>query len=276
MWGRVLLGIAVVVATIGVVALAAEPAGNTPPPVTVIRTVPATSSSAATAPPIEKPRTSHPPSGPKAAPAAESSRSAAGAPTFFIARLRAGSRVTVWRPPRGQVAAVAGPRTEFGSPVAFAVVKRRGAWLGVATPDLPNGSLGWIRRDRRVELQWTRYSLSVDLSSRTLSLRYGSGTVGRFLVTVGGPGSRTPIGRFGTTDALRFRASPFYGCCALALSGRQTHLPPGWIGGDRIAIHGTAGPVGGAESHGCLRATDATMRTLFRHVPLGAPVFIRR
>jgi hypothetical protein len=271
MWSRLLIGIVVSAATIGaVVALAAEPGDDRLPPVTVIRTVPS-------APPVDKSQVSHPPSGSEAAPAGKSARSAAPGHTFFIARLRAGSRVTVWRAPRGRIAGVVGPETEFGSPVAFSVVKERGGWLGVATSDLPNGRLGWIRRDpRRVYLQWTRYSLSVDLSARALSLRYGDGTIGRFVVTVGGPGSETPTGRFGITDALRFDSSPFYGCCALALSGRQTRLPQGWLGGDRIAIHGTPGPVGGAESHGCLRATDATMRILFRHVPLGAPVFVHQ
>lgn len=254
MWSRLLIGIGIAAATIGAaLALAAETGDDLSPPMTVIRTVPA------------------------APPPPESARGAHPGPTFTIARLRTGSRVTVWRAPGGRIAGVAEPETDFGSPVVFSVVKERGAWLGVATPELSNGRLGWIRRDpRRVYLQWTRYSLSVDLSARALTLRHGDGTVGRFLVTVGGPGSETPVGRFGITDALRFRNSPFYGCCALALSGRQARLPPGWLGGDRIAIHGTAGPVGGAESHGCLRATDATMRTLFRHVPLGAPVFVRR
>ena len=99
--------------------------------------------------------------------------------------------------------------------------------------------------------------------------------VGRFVVTVGGPGTETPPGRYGVTDGVSFDESPFYGCCALALSGHQSHeLPAGWIGGNRLAIHGTPGTVGNAESLGCIRATDETMRFLFARVPLGAPVFI--
>ena len=54
----------------------------------------------------------------------------------------------------------------------------------------------------------------------------------------------------------------------------QTSLPSDWIGGDRLAIHGTTGAVGAAESHGCIRATDATMRLLFECIPLGTPVFV--
>ena len=52
-------------------------------------------------------------------------------------------------------------------------------------------------------------------------------------------------------------------------------LPSGWLGGNRIAIHGTSGPLGVAASHGCVRAADADVRALVRSVPLGTPVFIR-
>jgi hypothetical protein len=196
-------------------------------------------------------------------------------PSFAIARLRPGSSAQMWSAPGGRLVETLGPRTEFGSPVILAVVRTRPGWLGVATPDLANGHLGWVRRDPlRFDLYWTKYSLHADLSGLSLSLRYGARTISTFLVTVGAPGSSTPVGRYGITDALSFDESPFYGCCALALSGHQTHLPEGWIGGDRLAIHGTPGPVGGAESHGCIRATDATMRALFRRVPLGTPVFV--
>jgi len=196
-------------------------------------------------------------------------------PAFAIARLREGARAALWSEPGGRRVQTLGSQTEFGSPVVLAVVKRRGAWLGVSAPDLPQDRLGWIRRDPvRFDLHWTRYSLHVDLSKRILSLRYASSAVGSFPVTVGAPGLETPVGRYGVTDALRFDESPSYGCCALALSGSQTGLPEDWEGGDRLAIHGTPGPVGGAESHGCIRATDATMRELFRRIPLGTPVFV--
>jgi hypothetical protein len=183
--------------------------------------------------------------------------------------------VALWSTPGGDLVETLGPRTQFGSPVVLSVVKSRGGWLGVSTPDMPNGRLGWIRRDPlHLDLYWTKYSLHLDLSGRSLSLRYGKGTVGRFPVTVGAPEWETPVGRYGITDALSFDENPFYGCCALALSGRQTRLPEDWPGGDRLAIHATSGPVGGAESHGCIRATDATMREIFSRVPLGTPVFV--
>jgi lipoprotein-anchoring transpeptidase ErfK/SrfK len=156
------------------------------------------------------------------------------------------------------------------------VVATKPGWLGVSTPELPNGNLGWIARDpTKVDVYWTRYSLHASLAGRSLELRYGHKVVSRFEVTVGGPGTETPPGRYGVTDGVSFDESPYYGCCALALSGHQyAELPAGWIGGNRLAIHGTPGAVGGAESLGCIRATDETMHYLFARVPLGTPVFI--
>jgi hypothetical protein len=195
---------------------------------------------------------------------------------FAIAHIREGEKVDLRAAPGGPVLAKLGDETEFGSPVSFSVVETKPGWLGVTAPELPNGELGWIARDpSRVDVYWTRFSLHASLSGRDLELRYGHRVVGRFAVTVGGPGTETPPGRYGITDGVSFDESPYYGCCALALSGHQyAALPSGWIGGNRLAIHGTPGEVGGAESLGCIRATDATMRYLFARVPLGTPVFI--
>jgi hypothetical protein len=195
---------------------------------------------------------------------------------FAIAHVREGAHVTLRSDPGGSVVARLGPKTEFGSPQSFSVVATKPGWLGVTAPELPNGELGWIARDpRRVNVFWTRWSIHASLVGRSLELRYGHLAVRRFAVTIGGPGTETPPGRYGITDGISFHESPYYGCCALALSGHQTApLPAGWIGGNRLAIHGTPGAVGNAESLGCIRATDETMRYLFHRVPLGAPVFI--
>jgi lipoprotein-anchoring transpeptidase ErfK/SrfK len=195
---------------------------------------------------------------------------------FAIAHVREGEKVELHSEPGGPVVVTLGPKTEFGSPASFSVVATKPGWLGVTAPELPNGELGWIARDpTKVDVYWTRYSLHASLAGRELELRYGHKVVDRFPVTVGGPGTETPPGRYGVTDGVSFDESPYYGCCALALSGHQyAELPAGWIGGNRLAIHGTPGAVGGAESLGCIRATDETMRYLFARVPLGTPVFI--
>ena len=198
-----------------------------------------------------------------------------GGSYFAIVRVNPSARVALHAAPGGKLIDVLGDESEFGSPLVLGVAQQRGQWLGVTTPLRPNNTPGWVRLDRRdLDLYWTRYSLTVRLPERSLELRYGRRLLNTYPVTVGGSGSTTPIGRFSITDALEFDGSPDYGCCALALSGRQESLPPGWLGGDRIAIHGTLGPVGAAESHGCIRATDATMRFIFRRVPLGTPVFV--
>jgi L,D-transpeptidase catalytic domain len=197
-------------------------------------------------------------------------------PRFAILEVRRGAHVPLRASPGGALVKSLSANSEFGSPQVLGVARRRGPWLGVITPLRPNGKLGWVRFDTaRLWLYWTRYSLQARLSERILELRYGRRVLDRYRITVGAPGSDTPKGRFAITDALNFGHSPYYGCCALALSGHQENLPPGWIGGDRIAIHGTPGPVGEAASHGCIRATDHAMRALFRRVPLGTPVFVR-
>jgi lipoprotein-anchoring transpeptidase ErfK/SrfK len=96
-------------------------------------------------------------------------------------------------------------------------------------------------------------------------------------VAVGRPGTETPLGRFAVTDLLLTgRPDSPYGCCALALSGHQTKLLPGWPGGDRLAIHATPNPetVGKEASLGCMRAHTHDIRALMRRVPLGAPVVV--
>jgi hypothetical protein len=201
----------------------------------------------------------------------------AGGPRFAIARVQSGDRIELHDAPGGSVLETVGGRTEFGSVRTFWVAKVRGNWFGVPTSELPNGELAWIENDEsRLDVLETRYSITVDLSERMLELRYGRRVLDRIPVTVGSPSSPTPLGSYSVTDGLAGPGvGPYYGCCVLALSGHQPELPPDWIGGDRIAIHGTPDPVGGAASAGCLRASDPDLVSLFARVPLGAPVFIR-
>ena len=173
-----------------------------------------------------------------------------------------------------------GSTTEFGTPRVLAVAARRDGWLGVVATERPNNRLGWVRRDNpALKLRRTGWSLHADLSDRTLTLRKHGRRVHRLSVAIGRPGSETPTGRFAVTDKLSgSQFGPYYGCCILALSGHQPKTPPGWTGGNRLAIHGTDAPstIGMAASAGCLRASDADLRLLMAKVPLGATVFIRR
>ena len=182
--------------------------------------------------------------------------------------------------PGAPVVARAGTRTEFGSPTALAVAARRGRWLGVETSAVPNRKLAWVDGSSKALARvHTKVSLHVDLDRLLLTLRKGSRVVERARVGAGSSSSPTPTGRFAVTDKLPGgRFSPAYGCCVLALSGRQTHLPSGWTGGDRLAIHGTDSPgtIAARASAGCLHARDKDLKPLMRRVPLGTPVFISR
>jgi lipoprotein-anchoring transpeptidase ErfK/SrfK len=177
------------------------------------------------------------------------------------------------------VLARVGAKTQFGSPTVLAVAEQRGGWLGVASTDLPNGRLGWLKaRSGSFERHRTPLAIRIDLSQRRLTLRSRGRVVRRATVGIGRPGSDTPTGRFSITDKIPgSRYGAYYGCCILALSGHQTNTPAGWRGGDRLAIHGTDKPssIGVPSSAGCLHAATRDLRALMRRVPLGTPVLIR-
>ena len=199
--------------------------------------------------------------------------------SYSIARVRAGRTVALRARPGGRSVKRLSSRTEFGSRRFLAVAERRGRWLGVVSAERPNGRLGWVDGSARALTPYrTAISVHADLSRRRVELRDGGRVVRRFAVGIGRADYRTPTGRFAVTDKLSGRAyGGTYGCCIVALSGHQIKLPPGWPGGDRLALHGTRdqASIGNAASTGCLRGSDRDLRALLRRVPLGAPVFIR-
>ena len=196
-------------------------------------------------------------------------------PGTLIARVRPGRTVAVRLSPSGPIVAWLSSRTEFGSPQTFAVTRMLpGRRFRVVSTALGNSRVGWISaRPGELRLTRTRLTLDVDLSRRLLRVRSGARVLRSFRVGIGAGATPTPVGRFAVTDKLNGAAySPAYGCCILALSAHQTHLPSGWTGGNRIAIHG--GSTAGAVSNGCLHASTAALRYLMRLVPLGARVVI--
>jgi hypothetical protein len=195
----------------------------------------------------------------------------------LVAEVPPGESVVVRDRPGGRIVTRLPARTEFGSRQAFAVLDRRDGWLGVSTTALPNDRLGWIDpAGERLAYRRTRVELRADLSRRELSVVSDGRVARRMRVTIGSPSSPTPTGRFAVTDKLRGADfGSYYGCCILALSGRQPNLPPGWRGGDLLAIHG--GPswsLGGELSAGCLHAGETDLRWLMRRIPLGTPITI--
>ncbi len=192
--------------------------------------------------------------------------------------LKVSAQVALRQRPGGDAVAVVGPTTEFGSPRVLSVAASRGRWLGVVTDEQPNGKLAWVdRKSAGLHTSRTTVSLHADLSERTLVLQRGGKTLRRVKVAVGNSSSPTPPGRYAVTDKMPGnRYGAYYGCCILALSGHQVNPPPGWTGGNRLAIHGTDNPatIGTPASAGCLRAADADLQALMSAVPLGTPVFV--
>jgi hypothetical protein len=200
-------------------------------------------------------------------------------PAHLVAYVRMGASVTLRGRPYGTPLASVGSKTPFGSPRALSVAHREGPWLGVTEAGYGANRLVWIdTRAGGLRYAHTREEIDVDVSSRRLVLRRDGRVVRSLKIGVGRPGSPTPTGRFAVTDKLPGGTyGSYYGCCILALSATQPHLPAGWRGGNRIAIHGTPSPsdFGRAVSAGCLHASDRNLRFLMRSVPLGTPVVIQ-
>ena len=110
--------------------------------------------------------------------------------------------------PGGPRAIQVGAETEFGSRRVLAVAAQRGDWLGLVTSERPNNELAWVRRgNRSLTLRRTRFSLHVDLSAHTLTLRRGGRRVHRMSVAVGRPGSPGFSGVAARADRDLLRAS---------------------------------------------------------------------
>jgi hypothetical protein len=179
--------------------------------------------------------------------------------------------------PGGKALVRVGPRGPLGGPLVFGVVGIRGSWVELTAEALPNGRYGWARFGRDVSVQPVEWTLRASLSRRELSVLRDGRLVRTIPVGIGAPGSPTPTGRFAVAEKVTGPFGPAYGCCILALTARQPHLPPGW--NTRItyyvAIHAGSGQ-GAAVSAGCLHATEADVRYLMRTLPLGTSVRILR
>jgi len=183
----------------------------------------------------------------------------------------------LYKEPGGRPRIHLAKRTEWGSRRVLGVVLRRGDWVAVQAPELENGELAWLSTNR-ARLDCVPWSIRADLSRRMLYVRHDGRVVRRFQIAIGRRGNSTPTGRFAVTDKLRVTdpESP-YGCCVLALTGHQNRLPPGWPGGDRLAIHATRelSSIGKPASLGCMRITSVQARWLIKTIPAGSPVFVR-
>ena len=226
--------------------------------------------------PAKPPKPAAPPKRPEKKKAKKKDPPPAEPATTPIVWTQPGMSVEVRDAPNGALVQTQGPETEFGSPTVFSVQRERKRWLGVSTPLVPNGELGWIRADPGTLVAGhVDLSIEVDLSDRTTTLMQGDEVVRSWSVAIGEPDTPTPTGTFAVTDTFIGGLNPVYGCCAVAISATQPYLPSTWMGGNRIAFHGTGGPLGVAASNGCIRSADSDVLALVETVPLGTPVTIR-
>jgi lipoprotein-anchoring transpeptidase ErfK/SrfK len=150
------------------------------------------------------------------------------------------------------------------------------SWVRVRLSILPNGSTGWILRDRLGELHTVRTRVVVDRARLTLTLLRDRRPILRAPVGVGTRRWPTPAGAFYVRQRLAGFGDPFYGPVAFGLSARSSVLTD-WPGGGYVGIHGTDAPdlLPGRVSHGCIRMRNADITRLARRMPLGTPVTIR-
>jgi lipoprotein-anchoring transpeptidase ErfK/SrfK len=190
-----------------------------------------------------------------------------------------------WARPRLQSARqahlVATQTSWSGGPQALLVLgsATRGGreWLKVLLPTRPNGTAGWILRDKAV-LSQSRYWIHVATATRRVTVYRDGRRVRSFRAVVGAPGTPTPHTLAAIYERNR-QPNPraFLGPWALALTALSNVLKSYGGGPGRVAIHGRAGaslrdPLGSARSHGCIRISNRDVEWLAREIPVGTPV----
>lgn len=202
------------------------------------------------------------------------------APTQAVATLTAGH--AVYGAPNGRrVGTVLRDRPITGEATTLPVLAVRSGprneWLLVRLPGRPNGHSGWIKAIH-TRLWAIRWHIVVALGQRTARVYYAGRLVRKWLVVVGAPSSPTPIGQFFVEENIAeppsFPGSPY----ALATSARSNVYTEFDGGPGQVALHGVGGGLGGtpgqAESHGCVRFTNADITWLAARIYPGTPVTI--
>jgi lipoprotein-anchoring transpeptidase ErfK/SrfK len=145
----------------------------------------------------------------------------------------------------------------------------------VSIPYVAGTPTGWIAL-RGLELTTTDISVEADRSSHELVVRRAGEVILRAPAATGAASSPTPTGSYFVTDRVAFPRGGALGTFAFGISGIQPNLPPGWDGGDQLAIHGTDDPasIGTSASAGCLRVSERVLDRLRPLLGLGTPVVI--
>lgn len=155
-------------------------------------------------------------------------------------------------------------------------LSRDGRFGLVDVPYVAEPASGWIRL-RGLERSRTPISVVADLSDHRIVVRRGERVLFRAPAATGAAISPTPTGRYVVSDRVAFPGGGPLGTYAFGISGIQPNLPPGWSGGDQLAIHGTNAPstIGSSASAGCLRVAERILDRLKPLLRLGTPIIVR-
>jgi hypothetical protein len=173
------------------------------------------------------------------------------------------------------------PTTSEGTANVLAVLRARPdaagvLWVKVRLPVLPNGRVGWVRRQALGAYQTANTHLVVDRRGLRATLYRNGEAVFTAPVGVGTSSWPTPAGEFVVRSELTRYASPFYGPVAFGTSARSAVLTD-WPAGGFVGIHGTSEPqlLPGRVSHGCIRMRNPDILRLAELMPVGTPLTIR-
>ncbi len=185
------------------------------------------------------------------------------------------SSTAVRRRPAGKAVAwrAKGTTRWSGSEQRLMVLSSRRAdgemWLKVRLPIRPNGSSGWMPRDR-VRLVLSRRFMSIDLSRRLLRLYKRGRVLKRYRVVIGAPATPTPRGLFAIYDRVK-QGDPdgFVGPWVLPITAHSPKIREFDGGPGVVGLHGRGpaslgDPLGSARSHGCIRMNNSRIRYLVR------------
>jgi lipoprotein-anchoring transpeptidase ErfK/SrfK len=191
-----------------------------------------------------------------------------------------GGSVVAHRSPWGSSAAVGtvvGTSRYYHVPLVAWVeqVSSNGKWGLVELPYVWPRTEGWIPLGG-LQRESSSVAVTVDLSEHRVRVWRQDTLLYSVSAATGAFSTPTPVGDYFVTDRVPFSAGSSYGTFAFGISGIQPHLPPGWSGGNQLAIHGTNAPssIGTNASAGCVRVSEWTLSKLLPLLRFGTPVVI--
>jgi len=205
-------------------------------------------------------------------------RPAAASPAPALLAIISRSLPITVRPGGGRVIGIMPAWSVYGHRRIVAWIMARsadGRYGRVSVPFRGGDLSGWISL-RGLALRSTPIMVVADLSRHLLTVTRLGKVILRVPAATGAPSSPTPIGHYFVTDRVPEAPGGPFGAFIFGISGIQTHLPPGWGGGNLLAIHGTNNPatIGTSESAGCLRVAAWVVKRLEPLLQIGTPVVI--